>query len=245
MNPVRVWIARTEPGAQRLAAALAERGIAAFKAPVLNIAPCPSMAPEGRFDFVLFVSEHAIANAARFGWLNADWLNCPSAAIGAVGDSALRRHGVVPCMAPPRSAAAVIDRLDIPPPKTLIVKGEGGSDALQGWLREHGGTVVEWNVYRRLPARPCIAGEHIDAVVVGSGEGMREVARLWRDAGRDPTLPVLAPSERVADMARGLGFLQTVATHGANADAVVTALECLGVPNGGRAGARHLAQEQA
>ena len=137
----------------------------------------------------------------------------------------------------------MIDRLDAPPPKTLIVKGEGGSDALQCWLREHGGTVVEWNVYRRLPARPCIAGERIDAVVVGSGEGMREVARLWQGAGRDPDVPVLAPSERVADMARGLGFPQTVATHGANADAVVTALEGLGVPNGGSA--RRLAQKRA
>ena len=224
---MRVWIARTEPGAQRLAEALAERGIATFKAPVLNIEPCRSDAPSGRFDFVLFVSEHAIANALRFGWRDADWRDCPSAAIGAVGDSALRRHGVVPCMAPPRSAAAAACRFDAPPKRTLIVKGEGGSNALQDWLRERGGTVVEWNVYRRRPVRPNIAGERIDTIVVGSGEGLREVARLWWDAARDAAVPVLAPSARVAGMARRLGFPNAVATLGANAGAVVAALKSL------------------
>lgn len=232
---MRVWIARTEPGAQRLAEALAERGIATFKAPVLDIEPCPSDAPAGRFDFVLFVSEHAIANAAQFGWRNADWRNCPSTAIGAVGDSALRRHGIVPCMEPPRSAAAVSCQLNTPPSKTLIVKGEGGSKALQDWLRAHGGTVVEWNVYRRRPVQPSLAGERIDAIVVGSGEGLRKVARLWQDAARNPAVPVLAPSERVAGMARRLGFPNAVATLGANAGAVGAALENLSVEGARRA----------
>ena len=224
---MRVWITRTQPGADRLAKVLAQRGWRVFTEPVLRIEGAPSPAPTGRFDWVLFVSEHAVAEAVNNGCLQASWRDCPSAAIGSAAHNLLRCHGFVPGMAPATSSAEVMQRLRHPPERTLIVKGEGGSEALQRWLRAAGGEVVEWNVYRRRPLAPAIAGEAIDAIAIGSGEGLQVVGRLWFGARRDATVPLLVPSRRVHDLAARLGFRNVVVTLGANPDVVAEALDAL------------------
>lgn len=221
---MRVWIARTQPGAERLAKTLTAHGHDAFTAPVLDIERVPSQPPAGRFDWVVFVSEHAAAEGLANGCLHASWRDCPWATIGAAAERLLRRHGVAPSMAPASSAKDLIEKLPRAPKRMLIVKGEGGSDVLQRWLREGGGKAAEWNVYRRRPLAPKIAGEGIDAIAIGSGEGLRVVQRLWFDDGRTADVPLLAPSSRVGDLAARLGFRNVVVTLGANADAVLEGL---------------------
>ena len=224
---MRVWIARTEPGATRLAAAIERLGLATFKAPALRIAPRRAAPPQGRFDFALFVSEHAVAQAASNGWTQAPWRDCPTAAVGASASAALRAHGVEPCMATPADAASVFEALPAVPARTLIVKGQGGRDVLQRKLRQHGGAVVEWDVYRRVAAEPSLAGQDVDAIVAGSGSGARIVAQAWFAAGRDAAVPLLAPSPRVAELAAEAGFENVVVTLGANPPAVEAALRRL------------------
>ena len=221
---MRVWITRTEPGATRLAAAIEQLGFTAFKAPVLRIEPCSTRPPQGPFDFALFVSEHAVVHAAGNGWLHAPWHGCPTAAIGAAASSALREHGVAPCMAAQADAAGVLQALSALPDTTLIVKGEGGRDLLQRELRRAGGTVVEWKVYRRAVVKPDLASEGIDAIVASSGEGACAVANAWFSAGRSARVPLLVPSQRVAEVAAQAGFENVVVTLGANPTAVGAAL---------------------
>lgn len=227
---MRVWITRTEPGATRLAAAIAPLGLPTFKAPVLHIQPNRAEPPPGRFDLAVFVSEHAVAHAASNGWAQAPWRDCPSVAIGASASAALRAHGVEPGMAAQANAAGVIEALaalaDLPR-RTLIVKGEGGRDTVQRFLRRQGAAVVEWNVYRRVATRPDLSGRQVHAIVASSGDAVRPIAAAWFADQRDGRVPLLASSARVAALAARSGFRNVVVTLGANPAAVAAALRRL------------------
>ena len=221
---MRIWVTRTQPGADRLAAALRDAGHEAHVAPVLAISPTGQAPPDGCFDFVLFVSEHALRCAAAGGWRDAAWAHCPSAAIGRMGEATLREFGVVPCLRGIENAKSVTTALVETPQRSLIVKGQGGRQLLQNWLRDRGGTVVEWDVYRRQSTTPNMTGEAVDAIVVASGEGLVATAEAWFAANGDPAVRLFVPSERIARRAARLGFGNIVVTLGANAEATVAAM---------------------
>lgn len=217
---MRVWLARTEPGATRQAAALAAHGIGVLKAPVLGIETLQTAPPEGSFDVVVFVSEHAVYCAAANGWRTGSAMP-----IGAATARALQACGVEPSWPAQVSSQGVVDALaPSPPRRVLVVKGLGGQTTLQDWLRSRERTVVEWNVYRRVPLDPGISAECIDAIVASSGDGLRVVGQLWFAERRDARVPLLVPSERVADLAKAKGFERVVVTAGAGSSAVVDAL---------------------
>ena len=223
---MRVWVTRTEPGAGRLSRRLTRAGYAVLNAPVLHIEDTSNPVPTGCFDFVLFVSGHAVEHAFASGW-GAKLRPGIAAGIGAVAEKALGSRGIRTRLCGVADAAAVTRALVTPPPRTLVVKGEGGRDVVQNWVRSHGGSVVEWDVYRRVPARPTLGDERIDAIVASSGDGVGEVAALWFAGGRSGSVPLLVPSSRVAGIAAGYGFDSAVVTAGAADDAVVAALETL------------------
>ena len=223
---MRIWVTRTEPGAGRLSRRLTCAGHAVLNAPVLHIEDTSNAAPPGCFDFVLFVSSHAVERAFATGWDPALPAGV-AAGIGGAAETALRRRGIRTKLCGLADAAAVTRALATPPPRTLIVKGEGGRDVVQNWVRSHGASVAEWDVYRRVPARPALGDEGIDAIVAASGEGVREIAALWFAHRRSGSVPLLVPSSRVADLAFESGFDNAVVTAGAADDAVVAALEKL------------------
>ena len=146
----------------------------------------------------------------------------------AIGDAtarALQALGVAPGWAPQANAQGVVDVLaPAPPRRTLVVKGVGGRTTLQDWLRARDRTVVEWDVYRRVALDPAISPAEIDAIVAGSGDGLRVVEQLWFAQRGDARVALLAPSERVADLARAVGFERVVVTAGAGSAAVAAAL---------------------
>ena len=217
---MRIWLARTEPGATRQAAALAANGFGVLKAPVLGIEPLRTVPPEGTFDVVVFVSEHAVSCAAANGWQTGSAMP-----IGTATTRALQAHGVEPNWPAQANARAAVDALaPSPPGRTLVVKGLGGQTTLQDWLRSRERTVVDWEVYRRIPLDPSISGERVDAIVASSGDGLRVVEQLWFADRRNARVPLLVPSERVADLAKAMGFERVVVTAGAGASAVVEAL---------------------
>ena len=233
---MRVWVTRTEPGATRLARTLAEHGFAVFKAPVLGIEPSGAPPPAGRFNLVLFVSENAVAEAARSGLRNASWRLDPVVAIGAPAQAALLRLGIEPFLPWQADAASVVEALPSPPKRTLVVKGEGGRDVVQRWLRAGGCAVFDWNVYRRVSAAPVIAGERIDAVVAASADGLRRIERLWFAQRRAAVVPLLVPSQRVAELAKAAGFENVFVTSGAGSSAIVETLDVLRGEGSGKTG---------
>ena len=217
---MRVWLARTEPGATRQAAALAAHGFGVLKAPVLGIERLRTAPPAGSFDVVVFVSEHAVTGAAANGWRTG-----PAMPIGTATARALLACGIEPGWPAQANAQGVVDVLAPSPPKrALVVKGLGGRTNLQEWLLARKRTVVEWDVYRRVPLDPSIAEERVDAIVASSGDGLRVVEQLWFAERRHARTPLLVPSERVADLAAAIGFERVVVTAGAGSSAVVEAL---------------------
>lgn len=217
---MRVWLARTEPGATRQAAALAARGFGVLKAPVLGIEPLLTTPPEEPFDVAVFVSEHAVFCAAANGWHAGSAIP-----IGTATARALQAQGIEPSWPAQANAQGVADVFaPSPPGRVLVVKGLGGRTTLQDWLRTRDRTVVDWDVYRRVPLNPRISGERVDVIVASSGDGLRVVEQLWFAERRDARVPLLVPSERVADLAKAMGFERVVVTAGAGSSAVVDAL---------------------
>ena len=223
---MRVWVTRTEPGASRLSRRLTGAGYAALNAPVLYIEDTANPAPMGCFDFVLFVSAHAVERAFATGW-GAALRPGVAAGIGAAAEAALNSRDVRIRVRGLADATAVTHALGTPPARTLIVKGEGGRDVVQNWVRTHGASVAEWDIYRRVPASPDLGDDTIDAIVAASGDGLREIAELWFADGRSGSVPLLVPSLRVADLAVANGFDNAIVTAGAADDAVVAALSRL------------------
>ena len=221
---MRVWVTRTEPGAGRLSRRLTAAGYGVLNAPVLDIEDTANAAPAGGFDLVVFVSSHAVERAFA---TDRESALAPrnAAAIGGVAEAALRSRGIRPRLCGLADAAAVTRAVVTPPPRTLVVKGEGGRDVVQNWVRSHGAYVAEWDVYRRVPATPALGDQRVDAIVAASGDGVREIAELWFAAGRSGSVPLLVPSSRVRDLAVACGFDSAVVTTGAADDAVVTALD--------------------
>ena len=220
---MHVWVTRTEPGASRLARRLTRAGYTVLNAPVLHIEDTSHPAPKGCFDFVLFVSGHAVERAFAAGW-GAALRPGVAAGVGAAAETALSSRDVRTRLCGLADSTSVTLALGTPPARTLIVKGEGGRDVVQNWVRAHGATFAEWDVYRRLPARPDLGGDAIDAIVAASGDGVREIAELWFADGRNGSVPLLVPSSRVAGLAVAYGFDNAMVTDGAADDAVVAAL---------------------
>src|SRR6056297_1188806 len=118
--------------------------------------------------------------------------------------------------------------------RVLIVKGEGGRDTIRRTLEGRGARVDELACYRRgcpslAPGALAAMLERwaIDIVLISSGEGLCNFVELLRPA--EPTnfsqLSLIAPSERVAELARAAGFDRIVTAANASDAAMLHALE--------------------
>lgn len=218
---MRIWVTRTEPGATRLADALNAAGHDAWVRPVLRVERLPMRAPDGAFDLTVFLSEHAVHGALANGWRRT-----PALAIGPATQAALDGYGVAAAVPDVASSEGIAAHLaDTPPGRILIATGEGGREMLPDLLAERGNAVVAWRLYRRLPCRdPLPAGLTIDAIVAGSGGGLRVAADLWFASGRGGAVPLIVPSARVAETARETGFTRILAAPGAGVHATVATI---------------------
>lgn len=227
---MRVWVTRTEPGASRMAAALEGAGIPCLVAPVLDIVPTGQPLPGGRYDLALFVSEHAVTLAASEP---ADWSAEVVVGIGEPALAALAErcpqttHARVVAASGANCLLRMLEGWSEPPGQTLIAKGQGGRDEVQRHLREAGGSVVEWDAYRRVPALPTVVPDALSAIVCSSGDGVRATATVWFAARGRPDVPVFVPSPRVKAVASEVGFRALHVTAGAAPKAVVAAMNAL------------------
>lgn len=164
---MKVWVTRSLPGGERQAQALRAAGHECVVGPVIDIEPVRDPVPEGPFDIVIFVSEHAV----RLGLPQLDLpqldlpeLNLSAATLLAVGPrtaevlkrAVSERPGWVtgPVQTGMRAdsegllalpvLAAVAGR------HVLIVSGIGGREVLQEQLVARGARVSRFAVYRRV-----------------------------------------------------------------------------------------------
>jgi uroporphyrinogen-III synthase len=181
-----------------------------------------------RYDHVLFIS----ANAARIGLARIEdlWPQLPVQqrywAVGESTASVLEAAGLrVERPATDMSSEGLLAMpglQDLTGQRCLIVRGEGGREHLANSLEERGAQVDALVCYRRraLAYDPAaldrrLGGESLDLVLISSGEGVEALSGLLRD--REHTnlarATLLAPSQRVAALARDHGWqrVQTVA----------------------------------
>lgn len=226
---MRVWITRSQPGADRQAAALRADGHHALVAPVIRISPLAGPPPAGPWTDLVFLSEHAV----RFGvpGLRAAGVDPALLAVFAVGSSTAARlaelgiSATVPRLASSEGLLALPEFVDPRRHSVLIVAGKGGRDVLARELRHRGARTGTFAVYQREPI------DHVDedltgveAIVVGSGDGIEIMARLWFATHGRSDVPVFVPSRRVADLAGKLGFSRVYTCAGASADALLDGL---------------------
>jgi uncharacterized protein HemX/uroporphyrinogen-III synthase len=247
-NALRIVVTRPAGQNRALRDGLVAAGCAVAAIPVIEILPAAQpdevargLGPVGDIDLLIFVS----TNAVRFGmdYLPAD---NPAAAvrgiIAAVGPSTARaltdaglHCDVVPASG--FSSEALLDEpalQDMAGKRVVIVRGEGGRALMGDTLSARGATVHYAEVYRRgVPAasvdalRAQLDTGAVDIITATSVETLVNIEQMAgperADALHDAR--IVTASERVAKMARELGYTHDVLMAGApDDDALIEAV---------------------
>ncbi|SDJ38436.1 uroporphyrinogen-III synthase [Pseudomonas indica] len=248
MSGWRLLLTRPREECEALAATLAEQGIHSSSLPLLDIEPLAEtpeqrtlMLDLDRYCAVIVVSKPA----ARIGLERLDryWPQPPARqrwfSVGAATGEILAAYGLDVTW--PESGddsealldlPALAEALEVPEPRVLIMRGEGGREFLAERLRGQGVAVDYLPLYRRrLPAYPAgalierVRSERLNGLVVSSGQGFEHLRELagpaWPELAR---LPLFVPSARVAGLARDAGAEHVIDCHGASASALLAAL---------------------
>jgi len=112
-----------------------------------------------------------------------------------------------------------------------IFRGEGGRDTLAEGIRDRGGRVDYFEVYRRLTCdytqdelEAVLSGKIPTALTATSGESLAALMALPLLEMPLLEMPLIVPSDRVKELALALGFVQPVDAGGVDASAFVRAL---------------------
>lgn len=255
MNQWRLLLTRPQDECVTLAAALAEHGVHSNSLPLLNIVELDEAVEQremlsqlGRYSAVIVVSKPA-ARIVRQR-LDRYQIAVPSTqpwfSVGAATGEILADYGVdahwsdagddsEALLALPRLKQAL--NADSAP-KVLIIRGEGGRELLADSLRSQGLVVDYLSLYRReLPQysagtlHAILRSNQLNAVVVSSGQGFKHLLQMageqWPALSK---LTLFVPSLRVAEQARAAGAESVVNCRGANAAALLAALQAESAP---------------
>jgi uroporphyrinogen III methyltransferase/synthase len=251
----RVLLTRPAQESAALAATLAEQGIYSSSLPLLAIEALSESAEQRATlaDLPCYCAVVVVSKpAARLGLdlLDRYQLSVPAEqlwfSVGAATAQILSEHGLrvyYPEQADDSEALLALPQLQqaltaVSNPRVLILRGEGGRELLAERLRGQGVSVDYLPLYRRvLPDYPPAAlaervqAEHLNALVVSSGQGFAHLRELAADAWVElARLPLFVPSPRVADMARAAGAQSVVDCRGASAAALLAALQAQPAP---------------
>jgi uroporphyrinogen-III synthase len=249
-HKIRVLATRPQQQAKPLLQQLQDRGYEAMAFPCLAIEPisadsamaqqCSVRATEiDRYQHIIVVS----ANAAAFWlpWVNRYWIKLPITlhwwAIGEATGYRLQAfdiHAQRPHQGCDSEAllAGLLPQLKARD-RVLIVRGVGGRDTLAAACRAHLAEVDYAECYIRQRTKPSkadiaqVASYNPLAVLCQSGETLINFnhimpAQLWLKRHR---ILIVAPSQRVADLAYSLGFRRVKISVGASDQAMCNALD--------------------
>ena len=216
---MKVWVTRSQPGADRIAAAIRSAGHDPLVAPVIGIEKLAAEKLEGsKYDVCIVLSAHAL-HAVPEG--------CGQyVAVGPGTASRLETMLGLPVAVPDTHNSEGVARWleSHPVCSALLISGERGRGVVAERLAALGISHDVKVAYRRTALTPDVKPEQIDVVETGSGDGVKRAAQVWFAAGGDPARPVLVPSPRVGEIAAEAGFRRVVVCDGATAADVVTAL---------------------
>ena len=254
MTAWRLLLTRPAEECEALAATLAEQQVYSSSLPLLAIEPIAET-PEQRsiiFDLDRYCAVVVVSKpAARLGLdlLDRYWPQPPAEqrwfSVGAATGTLLEDYGLRtfwPAAGDDSEALLELpqlaEALAVHDPKVLIMRGEGGREFLAERLRGQGVAVDYLELYRRcLPDYPAgtlartVEVERLNGLVASSGQGLENLQRLagqaWPELAR---LHLFVPSPRVAEQAIAAGAKNVVDCRGANAAALLAALELYPAP---------------
>ncbi|HKO88468.1 MAG TPA: fused uroporphyrinogen-III synthase HemD/membrane protein HemX [Burkholderiales bacterium] len=237
MSLAGICVVLTRPEGQNegLAAEIRKRGGDAIVFPVLAIADIDDSSAlrdvAGRldsYDMAIFISPNATHRAMRF--IHAEGRSWPSdlaaATVGPASAAVLRDYGVRNVSVPEgrydsESLLGLPALQDVNGKRIVIFRGEGGRPLLGDTLAARGAHIDYAACYRRImpqvdsgPLRQAGAAGRIDAIVVTSSEGLRNLHRMLGPDALSWLLhtPLLLPHARIADQARALGHSAIILT---------------------------------
>lgn len=226
---LRILILRSARPGDPLAARLTAGGAEVHAFPLLTIESRPALdgdlpAAVAGADGWIFISRHAVRHGltqlAAAGLLPT---RVPTFAVGAATAAALSEDWGITARHPSEAnteGLLKLPELQAVQGQTLVIfRGVGGRAALRTGLRAHGARVHYCEVYRRVPERrwePALAAALAAPgpllLVAHSGAVLGALSQFLERAGDSIPRPVcLVPGERVAEIARGLGFETHVA----------------------------------
>lgn len=243
---VGVLVTRPREQSERFMARVVELGGRAWWLPTLEIGPPADraaldavLAGLAACDWAIFISPTAVAWSwpaiEAHGGLPA---RLRVAAVGRGSARELLARGVAEVLAPAgersdsESLLALPDLSDLAGQRVVIFRGEGGRELLAEALAARGARVGHAVCYRRArpqadagPVLAALERGEIGAVTVFSRESLDGLGALLGEAGiaRLRRIPLFAPHPRIAEHARSMGILQTIATPSGE-EGVLTAL---------------------
>lgn len=255
MNQWRLLLTRPQDECELLAATLAEHGVFSSSMPLLNIVALDQTAEQrdtlaqlDRYCAVIVVSKPAARLALQS--LDHNQVQVPAAqpwfSVGSATGEVLAKYGLQahwPEQGDDSEALLALPRLKQAlsldsEPRVLIIRGEEGREMLADSLRSQGVVVDYLSLYRReLPHYPAgtlqaiLNSNQLNGVLVSSGQGFKHLQQLageqWPALSK---LTLFVPSQRVAEQARAAGAEIVVNCRGANAAALLVALQAESAP---------------
>jgi len=246
----KVWLTRTQPGADRQAQQLRDAGYDAVVWPLIDIVEleppalqlngepvaCADSAAVQRPppQLVIAVSGHAVT-AAHHRQLLPGIEEAEFIAVGAQTGKLLSHHlgneqvVLTPAVATSEGVLAMPEIAQLASgARVWILAGQGGRTLLAQQLhRDYGATVVKFELYERVERTQTapLDAQVIDVVVIASEQGLSAFDRQWRRLQGDALVTLVVPSSRVADAAAEMGFSNIHTAAGADTDALMTALQ--------------------
>ena len=234
-----VWITRSRPGAQRLAAELADYDIEILLEPLIEIEPSHlwrSTVQQGQQPIMVVVTSQHAAQAYLESELIGQTRQLPHVVLGTATGDVLRAAELGVVQTATQSSEGALMHPDLQRLEggqvVWIVAGEGGRDVLQEGLTQRGVNAVKLALYRRQVVIPEMPQRLPDIVEVSSLTALQQLTKIWptwssSQASSEPaiTWPVLiVASKRIEQAAQDLGLANVVRSCGAEAHSMQKAI---------------------
>lgn len=246
---LHVLVTRPTPQQEELVAAILAAQGQVLHLPLIEIRPLESRNTPAaliesiqnlnQFDILVFVSSNAVRHGVHL--IEQYWPRFPEGIkLVAIGPGTARELTVALGQNVIHAEAGTTSEdllqlpvfADVKGKRIGIVRGRGGRELLAQTLRDRSAEVEYIEVYtRQLVSYTTqdfirqLLQHQVNVLTVSSGESLQYLAELLGDnKGQMSLLPLLVPSQRVAEQASSLGFARVINTGGADVVSFMIAL---------------------
>jgi uroporphyrinogen-III synthase len=244
----RILVTRPAHQAQGLIHLLSGKGASVLLFPTLVIHPVSDLERlkkdiQAQFaaDWLIFISPNAVDHVMPLV-LEKQWLTLFRGRFATVGigtRDSLSVYGVNSITFPTQGvgAEALLETLgheDMNNKQVAVFKGNSDNQMIEEGLSARGAKIFPINCYQRRrtkddphPLIHALTHGHVDLIVTSSGDGLQSLVQLLPADLQAIAcqLPVVVVSKRVQDLAKTLGFSQTLLAKDASDEAIADAIE--------------------